>query len=42
MIVFWRVDQMFLKAQDCISQTLEIDDKYTRQLSHLNLQEKDT
>ena len=32
-IVFSQVDQVFMKAQDYFSQTLEIDDKDSDQLS---------
>ena len=41
-IVFWRVDQIFVKAQDCVSQTLEIDDKDTEQISPFISQGKNT
>lgn len=33
LIVFWRVENMFVKAQDRISQSLEIDGKNSEQLS---------
>ena len=33
LIVFWRVENMFVKAQDRISQSLETDGKNSEQLS---------
>ena len=41
-IVFRLVVQMNVKTQDCVSQTLEIDDKDSEQLSSFISQEKNT